>query len=192
MLLLQIFGIFSLISSIFTLVEYSYFDYPYPCPKNIRYVKNVDSTRIQGLFFIPYDSSNSSSVGCDGTCRTTYFGRLINTQTLVSECCQVNNQQFCGEELGSGFFSLSEGVLNYTSGALNENALFLDTDYDNYIIGYGCTVINGQKIESLDIGTRVPHPDPEYIKLAKEAIKSSGLDLPTPVRLVPMVSDWKE
>lgn len=153
---------------------------PPSCPQNVQYQTNLDLERLQGAWYVNLLSQNGSTLGCDGDCWTLYLARAETLALTVNLCCEKKGQAFCGAEVGSGLFAdspIRPGALTYTNDGVSRQAFVLETDYDNYLIGYLCILQpDGSAFNSIYAYYRSPTLSKKLIKRTKEVLERNGID----------------
>ncbi len=123
--------------------QYSDIDLKGSCPK-IKYITNFRMDRIVGWHYQAY-SSIKNSLCFRNQGHTLYGARYDDKSLSVQLCCRsASNPRmtYCGSKVGSGFVTATNTTGKYlyqTGNEYNNLPVFiLDTNYDDYIICYGC------------------------------------------------------
>lgn len=119
------------------------------CPK-ISYVSNLNGLRVSGWWYRSYSTLNSP-LCLNNEGETQYMAPLNDKTLYIQVCCRssANPDMFtCGSEIGSGSTTSTNnsGEFTYLFDGQNYMAYALDTDYDDFVIVYGCAPRTGDEI----------------------------------------------
>lgn len=160
---------------------------PGSCPKNLRYVKNIDIKRLQGFWYAPYYPANGTTLGCNGDCITFSAFKTTKRGLTVAVCCPKSNDLYCDEDLGSGSIVEDEctpGYFMYVNKGNSYPGFILELKYDSYWVGYVCqTNPDGSTTDNIYLFTRDRVLSPKVHEIATKAYARNGLCLDEGVRI---------
>lgn len=152
---------------------------PGQCP-TINTVLNPNLSKALGIYFRHENTFNYTDTNCDGHCITIRVTPFNETHFNTDICCRQGSDDSCGAHIGSGSIDIdpeNTAVMNWIYGGKNEPLYHLDTDdYESYFIGYYCTDVEGEKLESVYVLTRSPVVSRRTRKRITKVLKNIGVE----------------
>lgn len=153
---------------------------PGKCPKNFKYITNINQDRLQGIYYGQYATSNGSAVGCSGECLAAYVIRQKTNVLGVHQCCQRRDKPFCGAEVPSfdiDFSARCLGHLKFQYAFGNAPGYYLKIDYGKYIIAFSCaTRDDGSADLSAFAYTMTPKAPKNFKQLVRDTLRKNGIN----------------
>lgn len=181
--------------------KYAEVQLPGSCPK-INYLINFDVPRLLGWWYralttTKYPQSlKSECLNNEG--QTMYAAEYDDTTLRIDACCRsAANASLptCGNKVGSGTVTFVSNttnsvIMNYQFGNNTFPIYILDTDYDNFVVVYGCNAGSQHQREEFSVVLSRDYELADgFDKRARSILQRNDIDLSIlkPVKQGPLI-----
>lgn len=140
--------------------QYTSTNLPGICP-TVEAISSLNVAAVLGNWY-RVATNYKNDLCADNGCQTAYLAQYNASMITADNCCQSASnpgEAVCGTAVGSGALTPlnAQGLFNWNFGTEDFSAVALDTDYENYLITYGCRPdgpLGLKRVEQISVYTR--------------------------------------